>query len=164
LQQFNLELHPDKTHLIAFGRFAASNRKQWGQGKPETFDFLGFTHICGTTQAGKFAVFRHTQAKKRTAKLKSLYSELRARMNWKIPVVGRWLRQVLQGHYQYYGVPFNYAGLKTMRHAVVRLWQRVLSRRSHKGKVSWERMQRIADKWLPKPEICHPYPNQRLCV
>ncbi len=164
LRKFNLTLHPDKTHLIEFGRFAAANRERKGQGKPRTFNFLGFTHLCGTTRKERFALKRRTVAKKRTAKLKEIYAELRRRMHWKIPVVGQWLNLVLRGHYNYYGVPHNYAALKEMRRAIERLWKLVLGRRSQKGYVTWERMRRISHRWLPTPRIVHPYPDQRLRV
>lgn len=164
LRQFDLTLHPDKTRLIEFGRFAAADRKKRGQGKPKTFDFLGFTHYCGTDRKGWFVLKRRTQAKKRTAKLKEVYRELRRRMHWKIPVVGQWLGAVLRGHYNYYGVPHNYAALRSMRRAIERLWKLVLRRRSQKGYVTWERIGRLSRRWLPTPRITHPYPDQRLRV
>lgn len=164
LERFNLKLHPKKTDLIEFGRFAAERRREHGEGKPKTFDFLGFTHLCGTTRKGRFVVKRRTQAKKRTAKLKEVYAELRRRMHRKVPEVGRWLGAVLRGHYQYYGVPFNHAALRAMRRAIERLWKLVLGRRSQKGYVTWPRMERLSRRWLPKPRITHPYPEQRLCV
>jgi group II intron reverse transcriptase/maturase len=164
LLKFGLELHPDKTHLIEFGRFAAENRGRRGEGQPETFNFLGFTHYYGTTRAGVPALKRKTQAKKRTAKLKDVASTLRQRMHWKIPEVGRWLASVLRGHYQYYGVPHNYAALKAMRDAITRLWKQVLGRRSQNGYVPWDRMNRLSRRWLPNPAIVHPYPDQRLRV
>ena len=164
LGTFNLKLHPEKTKLIKFGRFAAERCRERGEGKPETFGFLGFTHLCGTTRSGRFVVIRRTLAKKRTAKLKEVFAELRRRMHRKIPEVGRWLGAVLRGHYAYYGVPFNYAALRAMRRAIERLWKLVLGRRSQKGNVTWKRMERLSNRWLPKPRITHPYPEQRLCV
>jgi hypothetical protein len=164
LRQFGLTLHPDKTHLIEFGRFAAENRKGRGERKPKTFDFLGFTHYCGKSRKGKFTLKRRTQAKKRTAKLREVYAELRRRMHWKIPAIGQWLAAVLRGHYQYYGVPHNYQGLQATRRAIEWLWQKVLRRRSDKDRTGWPRIQRLSRRWLPKPRIVHPYPDQRLRV
>lgn len=164
LRQFNLELHPDKTRLAEFGRFAAERRKRRGQGKPETFDFLGFTHICGQTRAGGFKVRRKTMRKKMCAKLKEVKDTLRRRMHHPIPEVGRWLNSVVSGHYRYYGVPGNSSPMSKFRYEVVRHWRRVLSQRSQKGYVTWARMTRVARRWLSTPRICHPYPDQRLCV
>jgi len=164
LGKFGLTLHPDKTHLIEFGRFAAADRKRRGQGKPKTFTFLGFTHLCGTTRTGRFALKRFTSAKKLSAKLKAVYAELRRRMHRPVPEVGEWLESVLRGHYRYYGVPYNFAALRTMRSAIERLWRQVLGRRSQKGYTTWERMRRLSHRWLPTPQIIHPYPDQRLRV
>lgn len=164
LETFNLKLHPTKTKLIEFGRFAAERRRERGEGKPKTFDFLGFTHLCSRTREGAYVVKRRTCAAKRRAKLKAVYAELRRRMHWKIPAVGQWLGAVLRGHYAYYGVPFNCAALSLMRRAVQRLWRQVLGRRSQKGNVTWERMERLSRKWLPNPRIAHPHPDRRLCV
>ena len=162
--KFGLELHPDKTCLIEFGRFAAGNRKERGQGKPETFNFLGFTHICGRSRKGGFRVERRTIAKRLRSKLGEIKAELKHRFHDPIPELGAWLRSVLVGHYRYYGVPLNYDALRRFRKQVVRLWKRALSRRSQKGQVNWSRMARLARRWLPKPRIYHPYPNQRLDV
>ena len=164
LRGFNLTLHPDKTHLIEFGRFAAANRKRRGEGRPRTFNFLGFTHFCGTTRKGRFALKRRTNAKKRSAKLKEVHAELRRRMHRPIPEVGLWLRSVLRGHYNYYGVPHNYAALRVMRRAIERSWKQALGRRSQLGYVTWERQKRLSARWLPRPRIVHPHPDQRLCV
>jgi len=164
LHQFNLELHADKTRLIEFGRSAAKNRAKRGEGKPETFDFLGFTHICGTTRRGRFAVWRQTMRKRMRMKLHKLKEELRRRMHDPLPEVGKWLRSVVTGHFRYYGVPRNGSALNAFRIGLMRLWKHVLDRRSQKGRINWERMQRLALKWLPLARICHPYPNQRLVV
>ncbi len=164
LRKFGLALHEDKTELIEFGRFADRDRRRRGEGKPKTFDFLGFTHYCGKTRKGKFALKRRTQAKRRTAKLKEVYLKLRRRMHWKVPEVGQWLRAVLQGHYNYYAVPHNIAALKQTKRAIERLWKRVLGRRSQKGYITWERMKRISKRWLPEPRIVHLHPDQRLRV
>jgi len=163
-RKFGLELHPGKTRLIEFGRFAAANRKARGEGKPETFTFLGFVHICGTTKKGRFTVIRKTSGKKARAKLKALKETLRKRMHWPIPAMGAWLASVLQGHYRYYGVPNNWAALSKFRYQVIRLWFRTLRRRSQRTRLIWERMQRLVHLYLPYPRIVHPYPEQRLRV
>lgn len=161
---FHLTLHPDKTRLIEFGRFAAANRRKHGSGKPETFDFLGFTHICSKTRKGKFCVRRKTMNKRMRAKLKALGHELRARRHQPIPETGAWLKRVLQGHYQYYGVPRNSESMNNFREWVTRAWRRVLQRRSGKSTMPWKRMRRHVQRWLPRPRITHPYPNERLAV
>jgi RNA-directed DNA polymerase len=157
--KFKLELHEDKTRLIEFGRFAEQNRKDQGKGKPETFDFLGFTHICGKTRKGKYMVLRHTIAKRMRAKLLELKGELRRRLHYPVPVVGKWLRMVLLGHYRYYGVPNNSRKIESIRYHLSQLWLKTLRRRSQKHRLNWERMNRLIDHWLPKPRICHPYPD-----
>ena len=163
--QFGLELHPDKTRLIEFGPFAEKNRRDRGQGKPETFNFLGFTHICGRKRSnGYFTVLRQTQRSRLQAKLAYIKTELRRRFHDPIPVLGRWLGRVLRGHLQYYGVPMNGPALALFRFQVGRLWHRALARRSHKGRIRWERMYRLIDRYLPKVRICHPYPLQRMGV
>lgn len=164
LAEFNLELNEQKTRLIEFGRFAAANRAKRGEGKPETFDFLGFTHICGVTSKGRFTVRRKTMRKRFQGKLKEIKRKLRLRMHWPVPEQGKWLRSVLRGHYQYYGVPLNSIMLKNFHYQVKRLWRQSLSRRSQKGYVTWERMDRLTRKWLPNPRIYHPFPSQRLRV
>jgi RNA-directed DNA polymerase len=162
--KFNLELHKDKTRLIEFGRFAAQNRKSQGKGKPETFDFLGFTHICGKTENGKFMVLRHTIGKRIQAKLMELKIELKRRLHNPVPVVGKWLRVVLLGHYRYYGVPGNDRKLQSFNFHVSRLWYKLLLRRSQRHRLNWERMNRLIDRWLPRPRICHPYPDLGMYV
>jgi len=163
-RKFNLELHSDKTRLLEFGRFASERRKERGKGKPETFDFLGFTHICGTTKAGKFAVLRKTVAGKMRAKLKEIKQTLRKRMHWPVPKVGAWLKSVLVGHYRYYGVPNNWAMLSEFKWSVLKLWYKTLLRRSQKRRINWKRMYRLSKPWLPDPRIIHDYPSRRLCV
>jgi len=163
-QKFNLELHPEKTRLIEFGRFAATNRRQRGEGKPETFNYLGMTHICGKTRKGKYQVVRQTMVQRMRAKLKEVKVALRRRMHFPVPEVGQWLKSVLRGHYQYYGVPGNKYALNQIRHQVGRLWYRVLLRRSQRKWLNWERMKRLIERWLPYPRIVHPYPDQRLRV
>mgnify|MGYP004703838835 CR=1 FL=1 len=162
--EFGLELHPDKTRLVEFGRFAASNREKRGEGKPETFDFLGFTHICGKTKKGKFTVIRQTMRKRVRAKLQDVKKRLRRAMHAGIAKQGAYLRSVVLGHVRYYGVPMNSVALSAFKWAVAQLWWRVLNRRSQKGHVSTERMRRIIAKWLPPVRICHPYPLVRFGV
>ena len=162
--KFNLELHAEKTRLIEFGRFAAENRKRRGDGKPETFDFLGFTHVCGQTRNGKFIVLRQTMRNRLRAKLKQVKEQLRTRWHAPIPEVGQWLRSVLLGHYRYYGVPRNSRKLSAFRYQVYQLWFRALRRRSQRHRRLQARLNRLARQWLPSPRIFHPYPEQRLCV
>jgi group II intron reverse transcriptase/maturase len=161
LKQFSLELHPEKTRLIEFGRFAVNNRKQAGQGAPETFNYLGFTHLCATTRAGKFWVQRRTMQKRMTAKLHELKSELQRRRHQPIPEQGRWLQQVVQGYFGYHGVPGNQKRLRSFRDQVPRLWLRALRRRGQRDKMNWERMGRLKDRWLPPVRTYHPWPEER---
>jgi len=165
LVKFNLELHDGKTRLIEFGRFAAENRKRRGEGKPETFGFLGFTHACGRTKKNnRFIVRRVTQRKRLNAKLSEIRRELRRRMHIPVPEAGKWLASILRGHFNYYGVPQNSPSLSSFRHHVVRQWYWILRRRSQKSKITWERMLRLTQRWLPPAKICHPYPWDRLRV
>jgi RNA-directed DNA polymerase len=164
LNKFALELHPDKTRLIEFGPHAATNRKRRCQGKPETFDFLGFKHICGKKRNGRFTVIRQTIRKRLQAKLKQVKTELRRRLHDPVPEVGKWLRSVVGGHVRYYGVPTNSRALGVFRYRVGWLWYRSLRRRSQKTRLTWERMRRLIDRWLPPARICHPYPLRRLGV
>lgn len=163
-EKFNLELHADKTRLIEFGRFAAKSRERKGLGKPETFDFLGLTHICGRTQRGKFIVLRHTIGKRMRRKLMELGRELRRRLHEPIPLVGKWLRSVLNGHLRYFGVPGNSRKLESFRYHLSKLWYKALRRRSQRSKLNWERMNRLIDHWLPKVRVMHPYPDFQLYV
>ncbi len=162
--QFGLELHPDKTRILEFGRFAADNRAQRGLGKPETFDFLGFTHICAKTRKGRFIVRRQTMRKRLQAKLSEVKTELRRRITQPIPEQGAYLRAVVLGHARYYGVPGNGAALQSFRHQLGWLWRRALRRRGNRRLPTWERLRRHLDRWLPTPHICHPWPSQRLAV
>lgn len=164
LREYGLELHPEKTRLIEFGRFAAERRERRGEGRPETFSFLGFTHYCGRTRNGGFTVRRRTMAKRQSAKLKAIRVELRRRINRSVVEVGRWLRTVLTGYYRYHAVPGNYRALATMRDKVREIWWWVLRRRSQRTRITQERMDRLTERWLPKPRILHPYPAQRLSV
>jgi len=162
LAEFGLELHSVKTRLLEFGRFAAENRRRRGQSKPESFDFLGFTHVCGKSRRGKFIVLRRTSRKRVRRKLSELKLALRRRMHAPVPEVGRWLAKVLGGHYNYYGVPHNYAALHTFRYRVGRLWYAVLRRRSQKKRLSWDRMSRLVRLYLPSARITHLHPYERL--
>jgi RNA-directed DNA polymerase len=162
LQKFALELHDEKTRLLEFGRHAARDRQCRGERKPETFNFLGFTHICGKTRAGRFMVVRKTMRKRMQAKLKDLKKEFRRRMHNPLKEQGHWVGAVLRGHYQYYGVPFNSAALSSFAYHVKGLWRRALSRRSQKGELAWERFERLVGHWIPAPRVCHPYPSDRL--
>jgi RNA-directed DNA polymerase len=164
LAQFGLELHPEKTRLLEFGRFARERRHKRGLGKPETFNFLGFTHICGQTRKGTFQVQRQTMAQRFRDKLAEVKLELRRCMHDPVPAQGAWLGSVVLGHYQYYGVPLNGKALQRFRKEVTWLWRQSLSRRSQKGDVTWERMNRYVAKWLPDARIYHPYPDQRFGV
>src|SRR5437016_7736514 len=162
--KFGLELHPEKTRLLEFGPFAAENRRGAGQGKPETFDFLGFTHICGKKRNGRFTVVRQTIRKRLQAKLSEVKAELRRRLHGPIPEVGAWLRAVIIGHLKYYGVPMNRPALFTFCSQVGWLWYRALRRRSQTARPTWDRMRRLIQRWLPPPRITHPYPLRRLGV
>jgi RNA-directed DNA polymerase len=164
MQKFQLELHPEKTRLIEFGRHAAKNRKRAGLGKPETFSFLGFTHICGKTKRGRFLVLRQTIRKRMQAKLQEVKAELRRRMHDPVPEVGAWLKSVVGGHFRYFGVPGNGHAMAYFRFTVSNLWHHCLCRRSQHGRVKWDRMTRLIRRWLPPAHICHPYPSRRLRV
>ena len=164
LRKFNLELHADKTRLLEFGRFAAERREKRGEGKPPTFNFLGFTHMCGQNSLGEFMVVRHTMAQRLRAKLKALKEALRRRLHRPVVETGAWLRKVLSGHYRYYAVPYNRRALKAFHYAVTRLWHRILRRRSQTARLVWPRMARLARLYLPNPRILHPYPERRLIV
>jgi RNA-directed DNA polymerase len=159
--EFCLELHPEKTRLIEFGRFAARDRQRRGVSKPETFDFLGLTHICAKDRHGRFKLKRVTSKRKMRAKLKSVKTEMRRRMHHPIPDQGRWLARVLAGHYNYYAVPDNSEALRAFRYRVIRHWRHALRHRSQKGRITWERTRRLADRWLPRPRILHPWPSVR---
>jgi len=164
LQKFALSLHPEKTRLIEFGRLAVQNRRARGLGKPKTFDFLGFTFICGKSRKGKFLIKRKTRRDRMRTKLRTIKEEMRRRMHQSIPQQGKWLRQVVIGYFNYHAVPTNFRALVVFRDEVTRAWRRRLSRRSQKGALTWARMLELAADWLPKPHICHPWPNQRFAV
>src|SRR6201982_2314870 len=165
MRKFNLELHPEKTRLLEFGPFAIQNRQRRGEGKPETFNFLGFTHICVKKRSnGMYTVLRQTIRKRLQAKLNAVKAELQRRMHAPIPEMGKWLQAVVRGHIRYYGVPMNQPALFLFRFHVGRLWHRALSRRSQNGRVLWDRMRRLITRWLPAPLVCHPYPLRRMGV
>ena len=163
-EAFALSLHPDKTQLIGFGRFAAVNRKRSGLGKPETFAFLGFTFICGKTRKGHFQLQRKTRGDRMRAKLQDIKADLRRRMHWPIPKQGNWLGQIVGGHFAYFAVPTNIRALTAFRYRVIGLWRRWLRRRSQKDGATWERIAQIANDYLPKPRILHPWPSVRFAV
>jgi len=164
LQKFSLSLHPEKTRLIEFGRHAAANRKRRGLGKPETFNFLGFTLIVGKSRRGKFLLKRRSRRDRMKAKLKEVAGELRRRMHQSIPEQGAWLKQVVTGYFAYHAVPTNWAALGAFRAELIERWRWTLRRRSQKSALTWARMTRLAHDWLPKPQILHPWPNQRFAV
>jgi len=161
LAKFGLELHAEKTRLIEFGRFAAQDRKQRGDGKPETFTFLGFTHFCGKRQNGAFIVWRVTAKKRMVAKLRAVKAELRRRMHEPVALVGEWLHRVTLGYYRYHAVPGNIARLHVFAQRLRRLWRLVLCRRSQRGRAIWDRLTPIFERWIPAPRVLHPYPLER---
>jgi group II intron reverse transcriptase/maturase len=164
LEEFKLTLHPEKTRLIEFGRFAAEKRSKRGLAKPETFSFLGFVHISGRTRTGRFQLKRKTRRDRMRAKLKAIKEELRRRMHEPIPEQGRWLGQVVRGYFAYHAVPTNFKSLTVFRDDVMVLWLRILRKRSQKDRTSWERINRLATEFLPTPKILHPWPHDRFIV
>jgi RNA-directed DNA polymerase len=164
LEQFGLQVHPHKTRLLEFGRHAAQNRRRRGEGKPETFQFLGFVHTCGRTRRGGFTVRRHTVGQRMRAKLNEVKAELRQRWHDPIPEVGQWLGSVVRGYCQYHGITGNARAIRRFREVVSRLWHRALGRRSQKGEVRWERMQRLIERWIPRARIVHPWPSVTFAV
>ena len=161
LAKFGLEIQPEKTRLIAFGRFAASDCRKRGKGKPETFAFLGFTHYCGTNSKGHFVVWRRTLAKRMRAKLHAIKQELRRKMHEPVAEVGAWLKRVVDGYYRYHAVPGNLAVLGRFRERLCRYWRHVLRRSSQRRKPDWEQLRPIFDRWIPRPRTLHPYPDVR---
>ena len=164
LQEFALSLHPEKTRLIEFGRFAARDRKERGLGKPETFNFLGFTFICGKSRRGKFLLKRKTRRDRMRAKLRMVKEDMRRRMHQPIPQQGKWLGHVVRGYFNYHAVPTNLRALVAFRAEIAKRWLRVLTRRSERSDLTWARMNRLIDDWLPQPRILHPWPSQRFAV
>src|SRR5499425_514461 len=165
LAKFGLELHAEKTRLIEFGRFAARDRKRRGDGKPDTFTFLGFTHYCGTScNSGAFIVWRKTAKKRMVAKLRAIKAELRYRMHEPVASVGEWLQKVVFGYYRYHAVPGNTDRLRVFGQRLRRLWRLTLSRRSPTGMLSWDRLKPIFNRWIPLPRVLHPYPYVRFAA
>jgi group II intron reverse transcriptase/maturase len=161
LAKFGLELHPDKTRLIEFGRHAVRRRQTRGLGKPETFDFLGFTHVCGKSKSGRFWLRRITISKRMRAKLREVNDQLKRRRHQPVPVQGQWLRSVVQGHLAYYAVPGNTNAVAAFRTQATRHWYKALRRRSQRNRLNWERMNRLANRWLPPARVKHPFPDAR---
>src|SRR5438128_2398042 len=164
LEKFALTLHPEKTRLIEFGRFAAERRERRGLGKPETFNFLGFTFICGKTRAGKFQIKRKTRRDRMRAKLRMVKEEMWRRMHQPVPLQGSWLRRIVTGYFNYHAVPTNFRALTVFRGEITDLWRRTLRRRSQKDRLTWARMTKLAGDFLPKPIILHPWPSDRFAV
>jgi group II intron reverse transcriptase/maturase len=164
LQKFALTLHPEKTRLIEFGRFAAERRQRRGLGKPETFDFLGFTFICGKTRHGKFQIKRKTRRDRMRAKLRMIKEEMWQRMHQPLPDQAKWLWHVVRGYFNYHAVPTNFRALVAFRTEIAKRWYRVLTRRSERTKLNWAQMKQLIDAWLPKPRILHPWPDKRFAV
>jgi len=161
LEAFALSLHPDKTRIIEFGPHAAANRAGRGLGKPETFNFLGFTFICAKSRQGKFLIKRKTRRDRARAKLKDIKDKLRRRMHQPIPEVGKWLGQVVRGYFNYHAVPTNSEAVVAFRYHVMKIWQRALLRRGNRDKTTWQRIAKLADDYLPRPCVLHPWPEQR---
>lgn len=161
LNAYGLRLHPDKTRLIEFGRYANERRSKRKEGQAETFEFLGFVHICSTTRNGRFALKRHTSRKKFRNKLKQIKGKLRQRGAWAKGKIGRWLRSVVVGHNRYYAVPHNFKALVAFRNEITKLWLKTMRRLSQRTRMTWKRMRALAKKWLPQPKIYHPHPEKR---
>jgi hypothetical protein len=164
MEQFTLSLHPDKTRLIEFGRYAAGNRARRGLGKPETFNFLGFTHISGRSRKGGFQLKRKSRRDRMRAKLREIKETLRRRMHDPIPQQGKWVGQVVRGYFNYHAVPTNAESLSAFRYHVTALWRRALQRRSQRDRTTWARLTRLAADFLPAPRILHPWPQARFAV
>ena len=164
LEAFGLSLHPEKTRLIEFGRHAMERRTARGLGKPETFMFLGFIHICGKSKRGKFLLWRKTRGDRMRAKLQATKADLHRKMHETLDAQGRWLRAVVNGYFNYHAVPTNSDALRAFRHHVLTLWHRTLRRRSQVDRTTWDRMRWLENRWLPQPRILHPWPNQRFSV
>jgi RNA-directed DNA polymerase len=164
LEEFALSLHPDKTRLIEFGRHAAVRRARRGLGKPESFNFLGFSFICGKSRQGFFLLKRKSRRDRMRAKLQAIKQELRRRMHQPIPVQGKWLRQVVNGYFNYHAVPTNGRALSAFRSYIIELWRRSLRRRGQRRPMTWEQITRLTNDWIPKPRILHPWPSKRFAV
>jgi RNA-directed DNA polymerase len=161
LRKFRLELHPDKTRRIEFGRFAEQDRKRREEAKPERFDFLGFTHISGKDRNGSYALKRKTIGKRMRARLLEIKQQLRRRMHDPMAQTGAWLRSVVQGYFNYHAVPRNIDSLSVFRYRVIRLWRSILIFRGQRHNLNWAKMQKLANRWIPKPHVLHPYPRVR---
>ena len=164
LREFSLSLHPEKTRLIEFGRFAAQNCKRRGRSKPETFKFLGFVLICDKSRRGDFRIRRKSRRDRMCAKLREIKEGLRHRMHRPIPETGKWLAQIVAGYFAYHAVPTNSPALSAFRYHVLVLWHRQLCRRSQRARVLWTRMTKLADEFLPPPRVLHPWPSVRFAV
>jgi RNA-directed DNA polymerase len=161
LRRFNLELHPEKTRLLRFGTYAQKRQQERGLGKAGTFDFLGLTHICGRSRAGKFLLFRYSSKKRIRAKLHAIREALLRRRHRPIPEQGAWLASVVRGYFAYFAVPTNARRICSFRYEVVRSWLRALRRRGQHDRTPWSRMQKLAERWIPPPHILHPWPDER---
>ena len=164
LREFSLSLHPVKTRLIEFGRHAAANRVRRGLGKPETFKFLGFVLICGKSRRGRFLVMRKTRRDRMCTTLRRIGEEVQRRRHEPIPEIGKWLAQVVSGYFGYHAVPTNSAAMSAFRYHVAVLWHRQLCRRSQRARLTWERMTKLVEDFLPKARILHPWPSVRFAV
>ena len=164
LRRFSLELHPEKTRLIEFGRYAAAHRQEHGLGKPATFNFLGFTHICGKRKAGGFLLTRRTMRTRMQTKLHAVKTELQRRRHQPIPMQGQWLGSVVRGYFAYHAVPTNIRAIDSFRKLVTRHWFHSLRRRSQRTRMNWARMDRLSERWLPRARVLHPWPVQRFEV
>jgi RNA-directed DNA polymerase len=163
-EAFALTLHPQKTRVLEFGRFASERRKRRGDGKPETFAFLGFVHLCGQDRCGRFQLWRKTRSDRMRNALRAIKEQLRKRMHEPVQMQGAWLKRVVSGYFQYHAVPTNVQALSTFRARVVRIWWRTLRRRSQKDRTRAKWMEGLADYWLPKPRIIHPWPDKRFAA
>ena len=164
LATFGLELHPEKTRLIEFGRFAQANRQQRGEGKAETFTFLGFTHYCATNSKGHFVIRRKTMVQRMRATLHALKAKLRERLHEPVNVVGQWLKRVVEGYYRYHAVPENLRALRRFRDRLSILWRAMLGRRSQRSRPRWTRIRPTFERWIPRATVLHPYPSERFDV
>lgn len=165
LEQFSLRLHPNKTRLIEFGKYASAKRRSRGEGKPETFTFLGFTHICSVNWKHKcFKILRQTDKKRMRETLARIGQNLKTHMHHDIDAVGYWLKRMIQGYYQYFAVPDNTRRLYLFRASVLYTWYKVLLRRSQRRSLTWKKFRTLVEHWIPKPTPLHPYPEKRFCA
>ncbi len=164
LESFALQVHSEKTRIVEFGRYAAERRERRGLGKPETFTFLGFVHICGTSSNGKYLLLRRTRRDRLRATLRPIKERLRRRMHDPIPDIGRWLQSIVRGYFAYHAIPTNYSSLSAFRHHLIAIWRKTLRRRSQRDGSTWARMYDLAARWLPEPRITHPWPHDRFAV